>query len=231
MRNKVIYSLEVMLQPLVLFLLIFSVVLTISCSSDENEKEPDPDTPGYSEITITDIKKIPENVTFDKVKVEITGACWSVIKELSFPYTNGQVIMSLPTTFLPEELQKVDRQDGDMCGCWAVTSSDPEALVASLGDIYAYKGDKKVGRIFLSNWDREGSSAGKAFIYYQYADRPFLLTGSEKSYYYIDFLFNKGWNAYANINPLSENTEGNIRRTTNIPDASELFWCFESYVY
>jgi len=117
-----------------------------------------------------------------------------------------------------------------MCGYWPATSDEPNALVATLGDIIAYQGTDKVGRIYSSNWSGEGSTAGKAFVYYQYADRPFSLTGQNNSYYYSDCTFKEGWNSYANINPVTEGgTSGNIHCTTTVPE--DIFWCFESWVY
>ena len=59
---------------------------------------------------------------------------------------------------------------------------------------------------------------------------PFILTGSDKSYYYSECSFNKGWNIFANINP-SEGSSQKVLRTTTVPE-STLFWRLaESYVY
>ena len=78
----------------------------------------------------------------------------------------------------------------------------------------------------------KGSSAGKAtLVSYQYADRSFTLTGSDKSYYYSNCSFYKGWNIFANINPASEGGTAKVLRTTTVPE-STLFWRLaESYVY
>lgn len=125
----------------------------------------------------------------------MTGLDWQVIETLIFPYENGQIVMTLPATFPSERLQKVDRRNGDMAGYWTGTSNDGDALVATLGDFFVFNGDTRVGRIALSNWSGNGSSAEKAtLVSYQYADRPFILTGSDKSYYYSECSFNKGWN-------------------------------------
>lgn len=215
-------------------LMIFSFLMT-GCSDDEDEPVvPDipvvPETPDYSTIIIKDITNIPDNFTFDKVRIEIQGVDWSVIETLEFPYKDGQIVMALPTDFSSDKLQKVDRRNNDMSGHWPATSSDSDALVATLGDFFVYDGDKKVGRIAITNWTGVGSSADKAFVYYQYADRPFELTGSSNSYYYSECSFNKGWNAYANINP-SEGSSQKVHCTTVIPE-STLFWRLaESYVY
>lgn len=146
-------------------------------------------------------------------------------------YENGQIVMTLPTRFSSEKLQTVDRRNG-MSGYWTGTSDDADALVATLGDFFVFNGDKRVGRIAISNWSGKGSSAGKAtLVSYQYADRPFTLTGSDKSYYYSNCSFNKGWNIFANINPASEGGSAKVLRTTTVPE-STLFWRLaESYVY
>ena len=174
---------------------------------------------------------MPKNFTFDRVEVKVTGLDWQVIETLIFPYENGQIVMTLPATFPSERLQKVDRRNGDMAGYWTGTSNDGDALVATLGDFFVFNGDTRVGRIALSNWSGNGSSAEKAtLVSYQYSDRPFILTGSDKSYYYSECSFNKGWNIFANINP-SEGSSQKVLRTTTVPE-STLFWRLaESYVY
>lgn len=216
-----------LLYPFIFLLLIFSLLM-VGCSDDENEGKPP--VPNYT-IIVKDIQNIPDNFTFDRVEVEVTGADWQVIETLTFPNENGQIIMDLPTVFSPEVLQKVDRRGGDMGGHWTGTSNDGDALVATLGDFFVFKGDKRVGRIALSNWTGKESSAGKAMIGYQFADRPFSLTGSDNSYYYSDCSFVRGWNMFANINPASGNSAAKILRTTVVPE-STLFWRLaESYVY
>ena len=42
----------------------------------------------------------------------MTGVDWQVIETLSFPYENGQIVMTLPTSFPSEKLQTVDRRNG-----------------------------------------------------------------------------------------------------------------------
>lgn len=207
--------------------LIFTLILS-GCSKDENTNDqPDPEPKVISSITITNINNIPADVTFDRVKANITGECWSVVGTVEAKYEDGKAIIQLPTSFATEQLQIVDRHENKKCGHWPATSSDPDALVATLGDIIAYQGTKKVGRVYSTNWSGKISSAGKAFVYYQYANRPFSLTGSNNSFYYSDCTFYKGWNSYVNINPTTEGTSGNIHCTTSVPD--DIFWSFESW--
>lgn len=212
------------------FLLV--LVLVLSGCGQEEEKAIDPPIPEpelQPSIIISKINNVPDNVTFDRVEANISGECWSIIGSVEAKYENGQATIKLPTSFIAEQLQVVDRRNDNMCGYWPATSDDPDALVATLGDIIAYQGMKKVGRIYSSNWSHKGASTGKAFVYYQYADRPFSLTGQNNSYYYSDCVFKKGWNSYANINPLTEDISGNIHCTTSVPD--DIFWSFESWVY
>ena len=211
--------------------LFISGFLITGCHDDDDDPEQEPPIPDYT-IIGKDIQNIPEGFVFDRVEVKVTGVDWSVIETLTFPYENGQIIMDLPTVFSSEVLQKVDRRGGDMSGYWTGTSNDSDALVATLGDFFVFNGDKKVGRIAISYWTGRGSSAGKAtLVSYQFADRPFSLTGSDKSYNYSDCSFVRGWNMFANINPASENGTGKVLRTTTVPE-STLFWRLaESYVY
>ena len=214
-----------------------SLSLLTGCSDDEDKgKEEEIEKPApiaclyENAITISDIDGIPDNVTFDKIKATISGTYWEVIETVETTYKQGSAVLALPATFSSEKLQPADRTDKDKYGYWPGVSSDPQAMVAALGDFIAYKGDTRVGRVFLSDWSRKGSSAGKAFIYYHFADRDYDLSGSNKSYYY-NASFKKGWNAYANINPTSEETVGNILCTTSIPTETGLRWRFESWVY
>lgn len=221
------------------FTLLFAGIagLMSGCGNeDEGKKEPEPQ--GQPDpiaclydnaITISDINGIPENVTFDKVKAEISGFEWQVIGTIEANYKDGSAIMVLPSSFSSDKLQPADRSDKSKYGYWPGTADNKDALVAALNDFFAYDGTKKVGRIFLSDWNRKGSSAGKAFIYYHYADRDYKLSGSDKSFIY-NASFTKGWNAYANIRPISEDVTGGNRCTTAIPE-TDLQWQFESYVY
>lgn len=216
-------------------LFLFISVLLISsffiagCHNDDDAPEQEPPIPDYT-IIVKDIQNIPEGFVFDRVEVKVTGVDWSVIQTLRFPYENGQIIMDLPTVFSAEKLQKVDRRGGDMGGYWTGNADNGEALVATLGDFFVYNGDKRVGRIAISNWSGKGSSAEKAMVGYQFSNRSFSLTGSDNSYYYSKCSFNKGWNIFANINP-AEGSSQKILCTTNVPE-STLFWRLaESYVY
>lgn len=212
------------------FLLLMLSSLISSCSDSEKEEIPEPHSGLHNNtLTIMNISNIPTNITFDRVEVKITGACWSVITTIEAPWQDGQAVITLPNTFLSNQLQNVKGGADDMCGHWLATSSNVEALVATLGDIIAYRDDTKVGRIYFSNWDGQESSANKAFIYFQYANLPFSLTGHNSTYYYDNCSFKVGWNAYANINPADEDVQGNVRCTTAIP--TNLFWSFESWVY
>ena len=220
-----------------LSVLLFASLLggLVGCSNDNDEgqkEEPIEPTPIAclleNTITISDIDNIPENVTFDKIKAEISGVDWSIIDNVEATYQQGSAKLVLPSTFSSEKLQFVDLSNKRI-GYWPGTSDKPDALVAALKDFIAYKGTTKVGRIFLSDWNRKGSSAKKAFVYYHFADRDYNLSGRNSSYYY-QASFKKGWNAFANINPASETTTGNILCTTTIPEA-ELRWRFESWVY
>ena len=195
-RATVITDLRYLSYPVIFVLLIFSLLMA-GCSDDENEEQPPAlDVPDYSTLVVKDIQNIPADFTFDRVEVKVTGVDWQVIETLSFPYENGQIVMTLPTSFPSEKLQTVDRRNG-MGGYWTGTSDDADALVATLGDFFVFNGNKRVGRIAISNWSGKGSSAGKAtLVSYQYADRSFTLTGSDKSYYYSNCSFNKGWNIF-----------------------------------
>lgn len=214
--------------PFISVLLIFSFLI-VGCH-DDDAPEQEPPIPDYT-IVVKDIQNLPEGFVFDRVEVKVTGVDWSVIQTLTFPYENGQIIMDLPTVFSAEKLQKVDRRGDDMGGYWTGNADNGDALVATLGDFFVFNGDKRVGRIAISNWSGKGSSAEKAtLVSYQFSDRPFSLTGSDKSYYYSDCSFVRGWNMFANINP-SEGSSQKVLRTTNVLE-STLFWRLaESYVY
>lgn len=77
--------------------LIFTLILS-GCSKDENtNNQPDPEPKVISSITITNINNIPANVTFDRVKANITGECWSVVGTVEAKYEDGKAIIQLPT--------------------------------------------------------------------------------------------------------------------------------------
>lgn len=227
--NKITTGKISQLLPFISVLLICSLLI-VGCQDDDTP-EQEPPIPDYT-ILVKDIQNIPEGFVFDRVEVKVTGVDWSVIETLIFPYESGQIIMNLPTVFSSEKLQKVDRREGvGKSGYWTGTADNGEALVATLGDFFVFSGDKKVGRIAISNWSGKGSSAEKAtLVSYQFSDRPFSLTGSDKSYYYSDCSFVRGWNMFANINPPRGSSQ-KVLRTTNVPE-STLFWRLaESYVY
>ncbi|MDR0892688.1 MAG: hypothetical protein LBN24_08740 [Mediterranea sp.] len=168
------------------------------------------------------IVNMPPTLTFDRVRMDITGANWAVIATYETPCDGKDLHLALPTTFTSSLLQQVDRgaDQKDYAGYWPATASDPNARVATIGDIYLYNGDQRVARLRLSNWTGSGSSASKANVYLQFADRPFSLSGQNKSYRYENCSFQAGWNAFANINPVDQDngdSGGTILCTTQIP--------------
>ncbi len=215
-----------------IFILSVLLISLYSCNHDEKENPPIYTAGLYNNnIKIENIVNIPNDVHFDRIRVKIIGECWKSIETLEFPYQNKEVNIILPTQFASNQLQKVDRQDKDMCGYWPASSDNPLALVATLDDIIAYNGETKVGRIYLSNWGTELSTLKKIFINYQYASEPFILSGSNSSYFYSECSFEKGWNAFAHINPAIDNDLGKARCTTAIPTEFNLRWFFESWIY
>ncbi|NDV82049.1 hypothetical protein [Bacteroides sp. 51] len=209
--------------------------LMSGCKDDDDEP-----LPPYT-ITIADVAGIPTDVVFDKVVAEITGACWEVIGSVEAQYIHGQAVFEITSMIPSDKLQKVDWSDKDVCGHWPTVASDSNARVAKLGDFFAYNGNEKVGRIYLSDWEGSGATANKTFIYYHYTDRPFTLSGKNQPMvegsamfkHSIEYSaqFKTGWNAYANINPANPGKDENfVNCTTTIPD-TELVWRFESYVY
>ena len=122
-RATVITDLRYLSYLVIFVLLIFSLLMA-GCSDDENEDQPPaPDVPDYSTLVVKDIQNIPADFTFDRVEVKVTGVDWQVIETLSFPYENGQIVMTLPTSFPSEKLQTVDRRNG-MGGYWTGTSME-----------------------------------------------------------------------------------------------------------
>lgn len=104
--------------------------------------EPKPEPKTYP-LVITDIRNLPPKTTFDRIAVQITGVDWSIIATVEAPYENGAATLVLPLEFPAEQLQVADRRGGNMTGYWPGTASDPAALVATLGDFIAYRGDEK----------------------------------------------------------------------------------------
>lgn len=209
--------------------LVLSLSWFVSSCKDDDDLSPDMDLSSHT-IVINHIIGIPKEVSFDKVAAEVTGKCWDVIGTISAPYTHGSATLALPATFPTEMLQAVDRTI-DMCGYWDAECDNSDALVAGLGDILAYKDGKVVGMIRLTDWSGEGSSAGKTFVHYQYADSPFTLSDKSATYYYSAASFQKGWNAYAHIRPANEELSGGNKCTTEIPSNTPLRWHFVSWVY
>lgn len=220
------------------FILVLSITFTVcSCSKEEEEKEEEK-IPHYvaglyqNQLKIDQVLNIPDEVSFDKIKVKLTGKCWSSIDEVETTFHNGEAILTFPTSFAAEQLQVVDRKEDDFCGFWPATSDNPSARVSALKDIIAYQGEKKVGRLYLSNQATDLVAAKKIFIHYQYTNEPFVLKGQNKSYLYKDCSFHKGWNAYATINTFLANGEAEQALcTTIIPADYTLRWFFESWVY
>lgn len=209
-----------------IFLIVSIGYILSACSSDNDTPIiPKASLSGHT-ITISDIIFPSENISFERVIAEIKGTCWEVISNVEAPYEEGEIILTLPKALPTNKLQVVEKTKTNPCGHWPATSSNPKALVAGLGEIIAYLGEVKVGRLYLSDWTGE-TGAYKTYIYYHYADRPFELTGNNSSYYYEEASFTKGWNAYANINPSAPEQEGNVRCTTSFSDKLELHWRFE----
>lgn len=208
--------------------------LWLLCACKNDEEQPISVIPNTNlvnnEIIISNISDIPQNTKFNKVKVKITGTCWETIDNIETDYSNGKVILSLPAEFPTIKLQKALRSDNhDYCGCWYAQSNHTNARVAVLGDIIAYDNNKQVGRIYLTDWSGTGSALYKSFIYYCYADQPFSLTGSDRTYQY-ETSFKKGWNAYAHVNQ-KESDDKSVLCTTSIAKEKVLTWHFESGAY
>lgn len=224
-----------------LLLLTGFLLLTYSCQDEKappEEEIPEPELPVIipatclmnNEIIIKEIAGIPEHVTFNRIKAEISGNCWEVIDAVEAVYKEGKAVLSLPQTFPAGKLQTVVRVDNDMCGHWSATSDDNNAQVAALKDIFAYNNDERVGRLYLTDWVGEGSNLHKSYIYYHYADRPFTLSGADKSFNYAA-TFSKGWNAYANLKKSESFGKGSALCTTDIAEDAPLVWRFETQKY
>lgn len=221
-----------------------SLYLVCSCEDDEEPVVAPPANTCLkgNEITISNIKNIPANITFNKVKAEISGDCWDIIGTVETTYANGEAILTLPTEFPVEKLAKVARSDAsDYTGFWPAVTNNTNAKVAGLGDFIAYNNDEKVGRIYLSDWTGEGPAEFKYFVYYHYTNQPFTLSGynltikpSDTKSYKYEVTFQKGWNVYANIKakePETDESSGPSVCTTVIPEGLALEWYFESWGY
>ena len=211
-----------------------------ACSDDEDPPAPTPiPNTGLLEnsITISNITGIPEHITIDLVKAEISGLEWKIITTVEAVYKEGKVTLPLPPEFPAEKLCKVVRNNAsDYTGFWPAEETDnAEARVAGLGDIIAYYNNEPVGRIYLADRLNEGSTLNKSFIYYHYTNRPFSLGGynitkpgqTRKSYQY-EASFKKGWNAYVNT---KQSNEGIVLCTTSISEETPLAWYFETWFH
>jgi hypothetical protein len=226
------------MKSLSVFTILGFLLLVSGCDDDENLSQ-DPAYLANNKITIADIVDIPPDLTFDRIKVNIQGVSWKIIASIEALYEHGEIVLTLPAGFSADDLQQVEQTKENKGGRWPATSSDPDALVASLSDFNAYDGDVKVGRVFLTDWPpgKGSSSAGKAFIYYHYTDRPFTVSGQNinlyesktfKPSYTYSLQFKTGWNVYANINSVTPG-EGLTSCTTALPDETQLQWRFESH--
>ncbi len=198
------------------------------------------DPPPSMPVVISGIEGIPEGVTFDRVRADISGFDWSVIATIEAEYVDGQATLIIPSPLKAKELAKVtsdykgDRNANppvrpDYSGFWPGTASDDGAMVAGLGDIFAYNGEQRVGRIYLTDWPGSGSQVGYSWADFHYADRNYNLSGSYNSYAY-SASFNRGWNVYANKN-LKNSGSGSILCTTETDWDAAFVWRFESQVF
>lgn len=230
-----------------LLLLTACLFLTLSFSSCESEDKEE-DTPPVDEvpntclldndIIITNIADIPDNITFNKVRAEVSGVDWGIIDVVESVYDDGKIVLSLPTSFAAEKLQKVVRSNRtDYTGFWFAATDNEDARVAALGDIFVYDNDVRAGMLSLTDWAGDGSTIGKSWVYYHYTNQPFALSKYIKkspddddrhSYTYRDASFEEGWNAYANTNQ-SESSAGNsMLCTTAIDKDKALVWRFKA---
>lgn len=221
---------------------LFLTTTFIACDKNEDEDPPTPAIPLIgNQIIISDIAGIPDNVTFNKVRIEISGLSWGVIDIIEVPYTNGKAIIPLPTELSIDKLCKIHRNDIYDCeGYWPAENVDnPNAKGAGLSDnnIIAYNGNEQVGRLYITDWEGVGAAEYKYFVYYHYANEPFTLSGynytikkNRKSYKY-EASFQSGWNVYANIKAKESDDPSPDICTTTIPEEVFLRWHFESWVY
>jgi hypothetical protein len=163
--------------------------------------------------------------------VDVVGYDWQVIATVEALFRNDSASLKLPAGWEADRLQRVDRGAGArrMEGYWPSTANDPTALVATLTEnIIVWKGDRKIGRIFLTDWPGEGSSLRKMYLNCQYADRPFTLDGFQgrnSAFIFNQVAFRKGWNVYAKYNV----GESQIEIKTDISATADLNWRFEQW--
>ncbi len=232
------------------FIFLLSIATLASCTrKEEIEWEPEP-LP--MQVEIANVVGLPEGMTFDRVEAELAGRDWELIGSVSGSWDGVTATLVLPAPIPVEGLCKVYRDSpSDYAGWWPVAasqSSDPEAKVAGLRDILAYRGDVVVGRLFLSDWDgTPANKQGSTYAYFHYADRPFVLSGNnirpagQPASYRYEASFVTGWNVYANVSgePMGSNPSGTLVTTTlRDPDGpgglgapispSQLDWHFEA---
>lgn len=217
-----------------LFTIFIASFFLFSCEKD------DPALPlpflENDEITISNVSGIPSGITFNKIKIEIQGYDWQVIDIIEADYTDGKAVLLLPSTYPADKLMKVARDNRfDYTGFWHAHSDNPNAKVASLGDITAYDNDKKVGTFILTDWSGSGSKERTANIYYHYTNEPYTLTNPQsdtnKSYSF-QASFNAGWNAHANIQTLdSEIGKSKIQCIAPVPTERKYAWYFQPILY
>ncbi len=193
------------------------------CSVEVKAPVPTRVSMGGFESTID----MPFDKVFDRLRADISGVDWQIIGFVEAFYTNGIAAIELPETLPEDSLSKAYRDNTrDYAGFWPVGVSqitDPAARVAGLKEIIAYRGDERVGRIYLA--DRN-----KTFAYFHFTDRPFELSGynlvhpsGDISYRYVAS-FAAGWNAYINIAGNNYTT-----CTTVISAGGDLRWKFEAW--
>lgn len=184
------------------------------------------------EDIVADVQNVlPAEIAFDRLSVEVSGFDWQTVATIEASFRNDTARLILPETFPAADLQRVDRgaNGRSMEGHWPSISDDPDARVATLREeIVVWQGDRRIGRIYLTDWPGTGSTVGKMYLNFQYADRPFVLdgfTGSKSSFQFNNCPFVKGWNTYAKVNASTES----IRITTRIPENAKLIWRFEQW--
>ncbi len=214
-----------------------SLCILCGCSKDDDPPAPAPKPIPTSigkcfkdgALVISNISGIPAGVTFNKVSAEVSGDDWQIVDLVETSYDGKETVLVLPLSIPDVRLMKVVRDNAsDYTGFWRADTDNANAKVAELQDIFAYSGGRRVGRIFLTEW-LSGSTVGKPFVKFQYANEPFELTGTYGSYRFVDASFGAGWNAYAMVNITMDAVAGAVKCTTDIPEDTQLYWRFESY--
>lgn len=174
-----------------------------------------------------------ETIVFDRVEAEIKGVEWSVIATVSADFSSGKATLALPSAIASDRLCKAAR-DGynDYTGFWpAANVSERSAGVAGLGDIVAIRDGKRVGRLYLSDWDGvPANKYGACFVYFCYQDRPYTLSGynlaapGSSTRFFYDASFTRGWNPYYHVY-----NGQHTKVTTDKPGDKPLVWRFERW--